>query len=402
MSNTDMPPPSSSTPSATVVDTPSVSSPPPQQQQHSDRRQSHQNLEACEQYIREHQIHEHLRNCIVQLCIHRPQDPLSFIAEHFRSKVAEQATKTEMSSPAAVESAGTAEPKRRGAVSAEPYKEEDAANFVKKVIPKDDATKNALEAAIKTNVLFSHLDENERTDIFDAMFPVIAKQSEDIIVQGDEVEQGTVSVLVNNNKVSTVSEGGSFGELALIYGTPRAATVRAESDYVKLWAIDRDTYRRILMGSTIKKRKTYEEFLSKVPLLQSLDSWERLTIADSLEQVSFPPDTDVVVQGDDGDDFFMILEGQAVVTQRKIRDNDNKKVDMDSQSLEVGSLGPSDYFGEIALLLDQPRAATVTSKTQLKCVKLDRARFERVLGPLKDILKRNIQEYKSYVDMVSN
>lgn len=71
---------------------------------------------------------------------------------------------------------------------------------------------------------------------------------------------------VNNEQVTTIGEGGSFGELALIYGTPRAATVRAKTD-VKLWGIDRDSYRRILMGSTIRKRKMYEEFLSRVSIL---------------------------------------------------------------------------------------------------------------------------------------
>lgn len=63
-----------------------------------------------------------------------------------------------------------------------------------------------------------------------------------------------------------IGEGGSFGELALIHGTPRAATVRAKTD-VKLWGLDRDSYRRILMGSTIRKRKMYEEFLSRVSIL---------------------------------------------------------------------------------------------------------------------------------------
>lgn len=71
---------------------------------------------------------------------------------------------------------------------------------------------------------------------------------------------------MNTELVTTIGEGGSFGELALIYGTPRAATVRAKSD-VKLWGIDRDSYRRILMGSTIRKRKMYEEFLSRVSIL---------------------------------------------------------------------------------------------------------------------------------------
>lgn len=73
-------------------------------------------------------------------------------------------------------------------------------------------------------------------------------------------------VYVNGEMVTVIGDGGSFGELALIYGTPRAASVRAKTD-VKLWGIDRDSYRRILMGSTIRKRKMYEEFLSRVSIL---------------------------------------------------------------------------------------------------------------------------------------
>ncbi|OBS69306.1 hypothetical protein A6R68_02134 [Neotoma lepida] len=67
--------------------------------------------------------------------------------------------------------------------------------------------------------------------------------------------------------------------------------------------------------------------------------------------------------------------------------------------VEVGRLGPSDYFGEIALLLNRPRAATVVARGPLKCVKLDRPRFERVLGPCSEILKRNIQRYNSFISL---
>lgn len=55
--------------------------------------------------------------------------------------------------------------------------------------------------------------------------------------------------------------------------------------------------------------------------------------------------------------------------------------------------------GEIALLLNRPRAATVVARGPLKCVKLDRPRFERVLGPCSDILKRNIQRYNSFISL---
>ena len=135
--------------------------------------------------------------------------------------------------------------RRRGAVSAEPIREEDAASYVKKVVPKDEATMASLEKAIAKNVLFSHLDDSERSDIFDAMFAKEANEGEVIIQQGDEgdnfyiIDQGSVDIYVNGTKVvEGLTEGASFGELALIYGTPRAATVTAVT-WVKLWGIDR-------------------------------------------------------------------------------------------------------------------------------------------------------------------
>merc|ERR1719494_993417 len=182
--------------------------------------------------------------------------------------------------------------RRRGAVSAAVISEEDATSYVKKVVPKDYKTMAALSKAISKNILFSHLDEGERSDIFDAMFTVKHTGGDVIIQQGDEgdnfyiIDSGEADVYVNDQLVVTISPGGSFGELALIYGTPRAATVKAHTD-MKLWAIDRVTYRRILMGSTMRKRKLYESFLEKVSLLESLDKWERLTVCDALEACAF-------------------------------------------------------------------------------------------------------------------
>lgn len=284
---------------------------------------------------------------------------------------------------------------RRGAVSGEVYTEEDAASYVKKVVPKDYKTMTALSKAIAKNVLFQHLDESERSDIFDAMFPVHCSPGDIIIQQGGEgdnfyiIDQGEVDIYINNEHSSTIGEGGSFGELALIYGTPRAATVKAKTE-VKLWGIDRDSYRRILMGSTIRRRKMYQEFLCRVPILDNLDQWERLTVADALEPVRFEDGEVVVKQGEPGEDFFIITEGTAKVLQQPTES---------MEPVEVGKLRPSDYFGEISLLLDRPRAATVVAQGPLRCVKLDRKRFERVMGPCSDILKRNIAKYNSYISL---
>jgi cAMP-dependent protein kinase regulator len=70
------------------------------------------------------------------------------------------------------------------------------------------------------------------------------------------------------------------------------------------------------MGSTIKKRKMYEEFLAKVKILQELDKWERLTVADALEPVQFNDGDSIVEQGEKGNDFFIIVEGKKKINSR--------------------------------------------------------------------------------------
>jgi cAMP-dependent protein kinase regulator len=399
---------------------------------------SEQTVRDCEAYIAKHDIQNLLRDCIVQLCLKKPANPIQFLSNYF-DKLDSQTSTTKKPSMRQQQTASPSEQskqqstngsvagenddvadlnettggnvssqqpqpttnsnvktrERRGAVSAEPYKEEDATSYVKTVIPKDYATMQALSKAIQSNLLFSHLDDSEKSDIFDAMQPFNYKAGETIIQQGEEgdffyiIDQGEVEVYVNNKCVTAISDGGSFGELALIYGTPRAATIKAKTD-CKLWAIDRKTYRRILMGSTIKKRKMYEEFLAKVKILQELDKWELLTVADALEPVQFNDGDSIVEQGEKGNDFFIIVEGTAIVYQ---------KPSEDEPAVEVSRLGPSDYFGEIALLFDRPRAATVKAKGPLRCVKMDRNRFERVLGPISDILKRNVAQYNSFINL---
>lgn len=70
-------------------------------------------------------------------------------------------------------------------------------------------------------------------------------------------------------EVGRAGPGQSFGELALMYGSPRAATVISKTQCV-FYVLDRDTYRSVLMETVLAKRKKYQEFLSKVPILSSL------------------------------------------------------------------------------------------------------------------------------------
>ena len=124
------------------------------------------------------------------------------------------------------------------------------------------------------------------------MFEVDVKANEDVIVQGDVGDKfyvmngGKVQVIIDGKQVAELTGQNSFGELALIYGTPRAATIRACED-MKLYAMDGITYKCMVMGSVQKKRALFEGVLAKVTILADLDSWERSQVADALESENF-------------------------------------------------------------------------------------------------------------------
>jgi len=184
-------------------------------------------------------------------------------------------------------------------------------------------------------------------------------------------------------KVAECKEGSSFGELALMYGHPRAATV-VTIEPSTLWCLDRITFRTIILKAAHRKRTMYEQFLSSVPLLTSLGPEERSKVADALISRVYADGEAVVRQGDMGDTFFFIEEGEATVTKTK-----------EGETKEVGHLHKGDYFGELSLLRLEPRAATVSAITRtegapkLKVAALDAHAFTRLLGPLREIMERN-------------
>lgn len=71
-------------------------------------------------------------------------------------------------------------------------------------------------------------------------------------------------------QVASYDNAGSFGELALMYNMPRAATVQAETDG-SLWAMDRLTFRKIVLKNAYKKRQMYENLIESVPMLKTLE-----------------------------------------------------------------------------------------------------------------------------------
>ncbi len=75
--------------------------------------------------------------------------------------------------------------------------------------------------------------------------------------------------------------GDVFGELALMYNAPRAASIKAKEDST-LFSLDRDTFNAIVKRHAILNREKYNDFLNKVEILTTLNSYEKDKVADCL------------------------------------------------------------------------------------------------------------------------
>ncbi|SCV01646.1 LAMI_0G12794g1_1 [Lachancea mirantina] len=270
---------------------------------------------------------------------------------------------------------------RRTSVSGETLKPDNLDDWTPEhYVEKSEEQLQRLEKAIGKNFLFNKLDTESRRLVINSLEEKSVTQGTQIIKQGDEgdyfyvVEWGTVEFYVNNEKVNTSGAGSSFGELALMYNSPRAATVVASTDCI-LWALDRLTFRRILLGRSFKKRILYDEFLKSVPVLKSLTTYDRAKLADALDTELYNPGQMIIREGDAADNFYFIEYGEAEVSKK-------------DQGI-IAHLKKGDYFGEVALLNDLPRQATVTAVKKTKVATLGKSGFQRLLGPAVEVLKLN-------------
>jgi len=247
--------------------------------------------------------------------------------------------------------------------------------------PKSEIAAQFIDSSLADNFIFASLSSQERRNLIDAMMLDTVHAGTIIIQQGEVgdffyvVEEGHVSFAVDGNHVGACTRGASFGELALLYNCPRAATCLANTD-CRLWKVDQKSFRYMLANNQVNKQKDIFDVLRKVPFLEDLEGSLLSKITDALTTVTFLEGERIINKGDVGEVFYILSDGQTKV--HDIGFGDSQYVDQ--------ILGPGDWFGERALLTGEPRVANVTAVTSCATLCLSRETFEKTLGPLQGLI----------------
>ena len=188
------------------------------------------------------------------------------------------------------------------------------------------------------------------------------------------VRKGTLQVVEEDpasgreRPLRVLGRGEAFGELALKEGSLRTATVRAVEE-AEVFEIDKSTFDHLLadMVHVPQFAPTLQAVaeVKELPCFSHLEPDELFDLLEHGEWLNLSPGESIVEQGEEGDSFFAIGSGQAEVFE----DGKFKR-----------TLGPGAYFGEIALLFDVPRTATVVARTPMRAYRLGREGFDRLVA----------------------
>lgn len=293
---------------------------------------------------------------------------------------------------------------RRAGVSAETAAK--ASDYAPPVHEKSAEARRQLSEIIRTSpdsklqMMFGLVSADTFEKILDAMFLQSVAKGNNVIEHATEgeyfyiVKSGAFDIFVQKGdsfkKVFEAGAGFAFGELALLYNSLRSATITATVDS-EVWCLDRTAFRNLVVAARADQFQAYVVFLKMCDIFQELSPEQIAALAEVLEEEEFEEDEAILEQGEKDDKMYIVMKGEAVAC-----------IKGDQGEVEVMQYVQGQYFGEIALLLGEPRKASVYALNgPCTCLYITRETFHRLLGPLQEFMKRNMEKYSKYVDAIT-
>jgi len=191
---------------------------------------------------------------------------------------------------------------------------------------KNMAQMDFILSALWDNFVFDSLQPAEMKTLIDAFEHfLVPKAGTTIITQGEVgdyfyiLENGSISFHVNGVHVGDATTGQTFGELALLYNCPRAATCISTVADVALWRVDQETFRRILASHTQSSEKETLNILRQVDILANhLDDVYITKLVDAVSIMSFDTGEAILKKGDPGRAFYILKSGKIKISDIEV------------------------------------------------------------------------------------
>jgi CRP-like cAMP-binding protein len=182
-----------------------------------------------------------------------------------------------------------------------------------------------------------------------------------------------------------------------MYNTPRAATCECATD-VKLWTIDRSTYRQVQTHFKAARSEKYVKFISEVEiegggkkgkLGDCLSKTDLEHMADAMEEEAFAAGAVIIRQGEAGDYFYIIESGTVSVHIDKSTKPDagTRRATAIKKDTQINTLSAGAFFGQKALLSEDTRNASIVAIEPTLCLTLGREDFVTMLGSVSELLE---------------
>jgi cAMP-dependent protein kinase regulator len=256
--------------------------------------------------------------------------------------------------------------------------------------PKSDQDNALIETALKDNFVFAHVSSKLLPGLIAAFEPVMIHKGTEIIQEGDVgdyfyvIGSGVVAFQVDGKHVGDARAGQTFGELALLYQAPRAATCVAKS-MCGLFRLDQETFRRILAQQCVDANREVIDILKKVPYFKDLDDEYLNKIVNNLKITRFNEGDILLKKGDVGTKFAIVKEGRVKATDIKAGGSEYKELEF----------GPGEFFGETTIVERHAAVATVVAMTSGVALMIGKDIFEKVMGKdVRSLIRKTIDKKK--------
>jgi cAMP-dependent protein kinase regulator len=242
--------------------------------------------------------------------------------------------------------------------------------------PKKESDVQYIKAILLGYFMFNTLSSADMHTIINSMEEQTFQPNETIVPFGST--SGTFYIVKCGTTTNGCKKGDCFHVNALLHLVHNTTEVKAVEKCV-VWALHRETFMSVVGTSARMRRSVYEALLKKVEVFRLVDAEEMAKVVDVLKVVTVCKGDVVVREGEMGDVFYVVYKGECDVVK-----------ELKGKSVVIKRFREGDYFGERALVMGDIRFVSVVAVSEVvRLLVLDRNSFNRLLGPIEDILKRN-------------